>query len=83
MKAFLLSFLLLGQVDSNVDIHLRDGRVVKGHLVGVYEIGLKGQTATGAPFFIPYAELPADWQAKCAQSKHHSMTDLSTSMQDL
>jgi len=83
MKAVLLGVLLLGQVDSNVDIHCRDGREIKGHVVAIYEIGLKGQTTTGAPFFIPYAQLPADWQAKCAQSKHHSMTDLSTSMQDL
>jgi len=83
MKALLLGFLLLGQVDTNVDIHLRDGREVKGHVVAIYEIGLKGLTTSGAPFFIPYSQLPADWQAKCTQSKHHSMTDLSTSMQDL
>ena len=83
MKALLLGFLLLGQVDTNVDIHLRDGREVKGHLVAIYEIGLKGETASGAPFFIPYSQLPTDWQMKCTQSKHHSTTDLSTSMQDL
>jgi hypothetical protein len=83
MKALLLSFLLLGQVDSGIDIHLRDGREIKGHLVSLYEIGLRGQTASGVPFFIPYSQLPADWQAKCMKSKHHSATELSTSMQDL
>ena len=83
MKALFLGFLLLGQVDTNVDIHLRDGREVKGHLVSLYQIGLRGQTPSGTPFFVPYSLLPADWQAKCMQSKHHSTTDLSTSMQDL
>jgi hypothetical protein len=83
MKAVLLSFLLMGQVSSDVDIHLRDGRELKGHVVGIYQIGLKGTTVSGALFFIPYSQLPADWQAKCARSKHHSATELSTSMQDL
>ena len=83
MKAILLGFLLLAQVNSDIDIHLRDGREIKGHLVSLYQIGLRGQTASGTPFFVPYSQLPADWQAKCTQSKHHSTTDLSTSMQDL
>ncbi|HEX4141083.1 MAG TPA: hypothetical protein VHY09_12090 [Candidatus Methylacidiphilales bacterium] len=83
MKTTLLCLVLLAQVNQAIDIHLNDGREVTGHLVSIYTIGLRCQNAAGTPFFIPYSDLPADWQAKCAQSKHHSVTDLSTSMQDL
>jgi hypothetical protein len=83
MNTSLLCLLLLAQVNSNIDIHLTDGREVTGHLVSIYTIGLRCQNAAGTPFFIPYSLLPGDWQARCKQSNHHSMVDLSTSMQDL
>jgi len=83
MKTTLLCLLLLAQANASIDIHLRDGSEFTGHLVGIYTIGLRCQRASGTPVFIPYAQLPSDWQAQCQKSNHHSTTDLSTSMQDL
>lgn len=82
MKSLLLA-LLLAQVNAQVDIVLRNGTEVRGKLDVVYAIGLRVIRPDGNPAFLPYDNLPGYWQAQCRKSKHHSKTELITTMEDL